>query len=145
MVRDTAPLAPREDGYRLCHRAQGTKGEHAYGAYVLAFPAQRNDPATLLTRYRSGMSLRPLLFSLDPEGDPAALGELAEHCGLRKGEVIVDGAEIVSVEPIDLSTYEGAPGPSAFRVRYRHRRGDVRTAMVELLPGGGIRTNAFKD
>jgi hypothetical protein len=42
------------------------------------------------------MSLRPLLFSLDPEGDPAALGELAEHCGLRKGEVIVDGAEIVS-------------------------------------------------
>jgi 4-amino-4-deoxy-L-arabinose transferase-like glycosyltransferase len=86
----------REDGYRLCHRAQGTKGEHAYGAYVLAFPAQRSDPATLLTRYRSGMSLRPLLFSLDPEGDPAALVELAEQCGLQKREVVVDGAEIVS-------------------------------------------------
>jgi hypothetical protein len=86
----------REDGYRLCYVADERRGDHAYGAYVLVFPTRRSEPMTLLTRYRSGMSLRPLLFSLEPEGDPSTLGELAETCGLSKDEVLLAGAEIVS-------------------------------------------------
>jgi hypothetical protein len=86
----------REDGYRLCHLAEGMRGDHAYGAYVLAFPTRRSEPLTFLTRYRSGMSLRPLLFSLDPEGDLSTLRGLADTCGLSRNDVLLAGAEIVS-------------------------------------------------
>jgi hypothetical protein len=83
-----------DSGYRLCHQAQGLRGEHAYGGYVLALPARRSEPFTLMTRYRSGMSLRPLLFRVDPEGEAASLEALAEKCGGLEGELLAGGAEI---------------------------------------------------
>ena len=90
----------RSDGYRLCHRSEGRRSDHAYGAYVLVFPQRSHRPhsgsAELTVRYRSGMSLRPLTFSVDPGADASTLSDLAQHCGLGKDELRAGAVEVVS-------------------------------------------------
>ncbi|HEY7697281.1 MAG TPA: glycosyltransferase family 39 protein, partial [Vicinamibacteria bacterium] len=51
--------------YRLCHRAEPPRGDMAYGGYVLFTPTKDTGPLSLTVRFRSGMSIEPLFFSLD--------------------------------------------------------------------------------
>jgi 4-amino-4-deoxy-L-arabinose transferase-like glycosyltransferase len=62
--RDFSLRGPR---LSLCHLALPQRGGMAYGVYVLGVPPERAGGALELTvRFRSGMSIEPMFFSVNP-------------------------------------------------------------------------------
>jgi hypothetical protein len=71
----TFPLGATSDferqagGFTLTHRAQPRRGGMTYGAYTLALPRTLAGRAVELSvRFRSGMSIEAMFFSLDRRG-----------------------------------------------------------------------------
>jgi hypothetical protein len=95
----TFPLGSGEDfeieqaPYRLCHRAEPPNGDTAYGGYILLMPPEERDgPVPLSVRFRSGMSIEALFFSLNVDENPEKLRELAEHCEVPDTGSLLNGA-----------------------------------------------------
>jgi 4-amino-4-deoxy-L-arabinose transferase-like glycosyltransferase len=93
----TFPLGSAEDfdfdapPHRLCHRSEPSRGGMAYGGYVLFTPAEGARPRFLTVRFRSGMSIEPLFFSLDQRDEEDRLRALVSECMPPPDAVPVDG------------------------------------------------------
>jgi hypothetical protein len=101
------PLGARRDfdvaagAVRLCQRAEGERGEKAYGSYLLLGPTAAvagpgafavGQPVRFHLRFRTGMSQQPMFFVIDrgrPERETAAQGA---RCDAPPGTALVDGA-----------------------------------------------------
>jgi len=82
----------RERGpYRLCYRAGAPRGDMAYGGYSLILPAGEGEPVDLKVRFRSGMSVESMFFSLDTTTNGAEAAQFDGGCETPPRAAIVGG------------------------------------------------------
>ncbi len=84
------PFTADAEGYRLCYRPQGRRGERSYGAFLLGGPGT-GSPLDLDLRFRTGMSVEPMYFILDRKRTVHDLGEHLEQCAGLRGRPLVSG------------------------------------------------------
>jgi hypothetical protein len=91
------PLGSTEDfrrdrgPYRLCYQTAPPRGDMAYGGYSLAPLEGEGEPVQLEVRFRSGMSVEAMFFSLDTRTDGAEAARLGTDCEIPPDAAIVGG------------------------------------------------------
>ncbi len=79
--------------FRLCYQAEPPRGGMAYGGYFLTTPAGESGGAlSLMVRFRSGMSIERMFFSLDMRDHSEDLAALAARCNIPSDTIRVNGA-----------------------------------------------------
>jgi hypothetical protein len=80
--------------YRLCYRAEASRGGRFHGSYFLIGPAaEEGEAVTLEVRFRSGMSAERMQFTIDRRRSPEQLTEAYRRCRPPPDVPLVDGAD----------------------------------------------------
>jgi hypothetical protein len=91
------PLGASEDYeatsglFTLCYRAEASAKSPARGAYFLMGPFDNPGPSSLSLRFRTGMSLDPAFFIVDPSRDVQSLAPAFAACRPPAGLTLVPG------------------------------------------------------